>query len=174
MYWQGLPVSTSIEEKSVFCPSSKAVKSDHIWFYFFSLERMAFLSLLLTENSPDLIWFFLLFTFVSTGEAGEKGEKGAPGRPGRVGPPGEKGNFDKRDVLKVIPEKMLLIMTMGVLAPLARWLIYPWPFLLLLLWFNPSQQLRPTWPLTHNLWFGWRRESEGYKWENPWVEIKIV
>lgn len=61
-----------------------------------------------------------MFIFVSTGEAGEKGEKGAPGRPGRVGPPGEKGNFDKRDVLKVILEKMLLIMAMGVLAPLAR------------------------------------------------------
>lgn len=71
---------------------------------------MAFFSQLLTENNPGLIGFFFLFTFVSTGEAGEKGEKGAPGRPGRVGPPGEKGNFDKEDILKVIPEKILLFL----------------------------------------------------------------
>lgn len=102
-------MSTSIEKKSVFHPSRKPLNQITSASIFFTQENDILVTLL-TENSPGLIQFFFLFTFLSTGEAGEKGEKGAPGRPGRVGPPGEKGNLDKEDVLKVFSEKMLLFL----------------------------------------------------------------
>lgn len=37
---------------------------------------------------------------------------------------------------------------------------------------NPSWQLNHKQPIDHSPLMGWGRESEGWKWENRWVEIK--